>query len=71
MKVRVKPGSKKELVRELSEGEFEVRVCAPPERGRANERLIELVAEHFGVSKSRVRIVRGERSREKLLEIDL
>ena len=71
LKVKVKPSSKREGVREVSLGELEVRVSAPPERGKANERLIELLAKHYGVRKGAVRILRGETSREKLIEIDL
>ncbi len=71
IKVKVKPGSKREEVKELSPHYLEVRVSAPPEKGKANERVIELLAKHYGVRKSAVRIIRGETSREKLIEIDL
>ncbi len=71
IKVKVKPGSKREEVKELSPDYLEVRVSAPPEKGKANERVIELLAKHYGVRKSAVRIIRGETSREKLIEIDL
>jgi len=71
LKVKVKPRSKKESVKEISETELEVRVSAPPERGKANSRLIEILSKHFGVPKSKIRIVKGETSREKLVEVEL
>ena len=71
IEVRVKPGSKKDIVRKLGDGTLEVKVSAPPERGKANERLIEVLARHYGVSKSSIRIVKGHTSRIKLIEIDL
>ena len=71
LRVRVRPGAREESVRELSGDELEVRVSAPPQKGKANERVRELLAEHFGVSRSRVRILKGESSRRKLIEIDL
>ena len=71
VKVKAKPKSKKEGVKKLSEEYFEVRVNAPPEKGRANERIRELLAEHFGVPKSRVKLVRGETSRDKVFEVEL
>ncbi len=71
IKVKVKPGSRKEEVKELGPDHLEVRVKAPPEKGKANERVIELLAKHYGVRKSAVRIIKGEASREKLIEIDL
>ena len=71
VKVKVKPGSKREEVKVISPDRLEVKVSAPPEKGKANGRLIALIAKHFGVRKSAVRIIRGETSREKLIEIDL
>ncbi|NPB05315.1 MAG: DUF167 domain-containing protein [Aquificae bacterium] len=71
VRVRAKPRSKKEGVKRLSEDLLEVRVSVPPEGGRANERIRELLASFFGVSKSRVKLLKGETSREKLFEVDL
>jgi uncharacterized protein len=45
-------------------------VAAPPERGRANAALVELLAELLGVPRSHVRVVGGHGSRRKLVEID-
>jgi len=46
-----------------------VRVMAPPVDGKANKALTALLAEEFKVPKSKIRIVRGESSRDKLVEI--
>lgn len=51
------------------DGGVVIRVTASPTDGRANEAVIELVAEYFSVAKSRVIIVRGLRSRNKYIEI--
>ncbi len=68
VKVRVVPRAKREEV--IPEGDsLVVKVREPPEGGRANKRVVELLAKHFGVSKSRVEIVRGHRSREKLVRV--
>ncbi|NPA12994.1 MAG: DUF167 domain-containing protein [Aquificae bacterium] len=69
IQVKVKPSSKKEGIRQIEEGYLEVRVNKPPEKGKANQRVVELLAEHFGVSKSKVKLLKGETSREKLFEI--
>jgi uncharacterized protein YggU (UPF0235/DUF167 family) len=47
-----------------------VRLAAPPERGRANDALVALLAEALGVPKAEVRIVGGRTSRRKLVEVD-
>ena len=46
------------------------RVSAPPVDGRANRALCRLIARRAGVAASRVTIVRGERSRDKLIGVD-
>ena len=51
------------------EGRVKVYLTAPPVEGRANQALIEVLAAHFQVRKGDIRIVRGEKSREKIIEI--
>jgi uncharacterized protein (TIGR00251 family) len=47
-----------------------VRVTEPPLEGRANAALVKLIAKRAGVAKSRVSIVRGARSRQKLVLVE-
>jgi uncharacterized protein len=47
-----------------------VRVTAPALDGRANRAVCRLLSKHLGVAPSRITIVRGERSREKLIEVE-
>jgi uncharacterized protein (TIGR00251 family) len=67
--VTVKPQARKEEVRKIAEGEYIVLLRAPAREGKANEALIALLANHFSVPKSSVKIIRGQRSRKKLVEI--
>ena len=69
IRVKVKPNSKTE---ELSqEGDtFIVKVKEPPKEGKANQAVIKLLAEHFGVSQSQVRILSGLRSKDKAVEVE-
>jgi uncharacterized protein (TIGR00251 family) len=68
IQVKVKPNSRTE---ELSqEGDsFIVKVKEPPKEGKANQAVIKLLAEHFSVSQSQVRILSSFRSRKKVIEI--
>lgn len=68
--VRVRPGSRQAGVEKLAPGEYKVSVISPAERGEANREVVARLAEYFGVPPSRVRIVRGEKSRLKLIAID-
>ena len=69
--VHVIPNAKQAVVTKISETSYEIRVDETALRGRANRRLVEVLSDHFKVSKSRVSIVKGEKSREKIVEIDL
>ena len=54
---------------ERAGGVLRVRVTAAPEGGEANRAVIGLLAEAFGVAPSRVELVRGAASRDKLFRI--
>ena len=58
---------KNEVIEE--KGRFRVRVSAAPEDGKANRAVCELLAKYFGVRVSEVRIVQGEKSRNKVIGI--
>ena len=62
-------GSRDELIG-LRDGILQAKVTAPPVEGRANRALCRLIAKRAGVAPSRVSIVRGERSREKLVQVE-
>ena len=68
--VRVVPrATRAEIVGERG-GRLLIRVTAPPLEGRANDAVRRLVAKATGVGVSHVRVVRGERGRDKTLRID-
>jgi len=68
--VRVRAGTYRDDVVGVLDGVLLVRVAAPAHEGRANRALCRLLAERLAVAPSRVVIVRGHRSREKLVEVD-
>lgn len=68
--VHVKPGARKNELIWLDDTTAKASVTAAPEKGKANEAVVELLAEHYGVAKSRVRLVRGATTRIKQLSVD-
>lgn len=68
--VRVAPRSSGDRIVGVQDGALKVALTAPPVDGAANEALKKLLAKALGVSKSRVEILRGERSRIKMLRVD-
>jgi len=68
IQVRVKPNSRTEEVSQEGDS-FIVKVKEPPKEGKANQAVIKLLAEHFGVAMSRVRILSGLKSKNKVVEV--
>lgn len=54
----------------MVDGVLQVKVSAPPVDGKANRALCRLVAKQIGVAPSRVSVIRGEKSRQKVLLIE-
>ena len=67
--IRVKPNARKNEVRLLEGNTYLVSVTAPPVEGKANEKVIEVLAEYFGKPKRAISILRGENARVKVVEI--
>ena len=66
--IRVVPRAKQNKVVEEA-GRLKVYLTAPPVEGKANDLLIEVLAEYLGVKKKQLRLVRGEKGRDKLVEV--
>ena len=68
--VKVSPRSSKNEVIKSSAGDYRVKLTAPPVDGKANDMLIRVLAEYFGVSKSSLKIIGGKTARTKIVEIE-
>lgn len=70
VKVAIKPNSKhREEVVGAAGGALTVYTKSPAIEGRANEAAVRLLADHFGVSQGRVKLVRGHRSKYKVFDV--
>jgi uncharacterized protein len=69
-RVRVQPRASKNSVGGEWEGALKVRLTAPPVDSKANEALCRLLAECLNVPAGAVRLLSGERSRTKRVEVD-
>ena len=63
--VRAQPGARKAGILGEYAGALKVAVTAPPEDGRANKALIELLARALNLKRSQVKLLSGETSRDK------
>ncbi len=71
IRVYVTPNAREGYVVKVSEDYFEAWVDERAIGGRANKRLLEILAEHFKVPKSRISILRGTKSRDKTVQVIL
>ena len=67
--LRVTPGARVEAV-ELGEGVVQIKVRAKPEGGKANDAVLELLADALGVATSRLQLLRGATGRDKQVRIN-
>ena len=69
MKVRATPGASRDRIVGVLGDALKVAVSAAPEKGRANKRILELLADALGLPRRNVDLVGGETSRDKLVRI--
>ena len=69
LSIQAKPNSKKTGIEKISETEWTVKVRESALEGQANDAIIKAVAEELKIPKTRIIILRGQKSKHKLLEI--
>jgi len=67
--ITVKPNSSQEKIVKTSDDELTVYLRAKPHDGEANKALIKLLAKHFDIPKTSIKIIRGTNSRVKTVEL--
>jgi uncharacterized protein (TIGR00251 family) len=67
--VRVVPNASRDEIVGWQEGVLKIKLQAVPEDGKANKALCVLLAREFGCHKREVRIISGEKSRTKVVEV--
>jgi len=70
LQIKVKPRSRMSSLEQAADGTWVARLKSPPVDGKANEELVELVAERFGCRKAQVVIKSGAAGRMKLVKVE-
>jgi len=70
LEVKVIPGAKKQAIEILSPNSVKLKVISKPQRGLANQEAISLLSNFLKIPKSSIKIVRGEKSRNKIFLIE-
>lgn len=68
--IKAKPNAREEIVEKLDDSHFVISVKEQPIKGKANLAIIRALAKYFGVESSKVNIVSGHASRQKIIRID-
>lgn len=71
LKVSIQPGSKKNEIIGFHDEYLKIKIKAAPIEGKANEELISFLAKFLKLHKTDIKIIHGENSKKKLLEISL
>jgi len=70
IEVKVITGAKKEEIIKEDNLRYKVKIRVKREKGKANKKLIEYLSKYFNVSKSKIKIIKGEYSNKKIINID-
>jgi uncharacterized protein len=69
LRLRVSPGASRSEIAGRHGEAWKVRIAAQPQRGKANDALVELLASTLGVSRSGIEILAGHGSRDKTVVV--
>ncbi len=67
--IKAKTQSKIEKVEKIDNTHFYVHVKEPPEKGKANNAIIKALSKHFNIPSSKINIISGHTSKQKIIEI--
>jgi uncharacterized protein YggU (UPF0235/DUF167 family) len=67
--VKVKVNARADMVEKIDDGDYVVHTTALPVENKANEKVLELLGAYFGIAKSRLRMIRGFTSHNKVIEV--
>ena len=69
IKVKIVPGSSKNKIIGAYNDALKITITAPPVEGKANKKCIAYLAKYFDVAKSKIEIISGQTSKNKLIRI--
>ncbi|HOK40384.1 MAG TPA: DUF167 domain-containing protein [bacterium] len=70
IEIKVIANAKKEEIIKTGENEYKVKVSAPAIENKANKRLLQILADYFNTNISNIKIIKGEKTNKKILEIN-
>ena len=71
LNIKVIPKSSLNKITKCEDGSLKIKLTSPPVDGEANKKFIELLSKEYKVAKTKIRIVKGETGKNKVVEIDI
>jgi hypothetical protein len=69
--IKVKTKAKIKKFVKIDDNHYSISINSPPEKGKANKEIVKMLAKKFDVSISKIQILLGEKSKEKIINIDI
>ncbi|PIT97318.1 hypothetical protein COT77_02130 [Candidatus Berkelbacteria bacterium CG10_big_fil_rev_8_21_14_0_10_41_12] len=66
--ISVKTNAKNSSIEQISKTHFKIHIKSPPAEGKANGEIIKILSKYLKIPKSRISIIHGTRSREKIVD---
>lgn len=70
IKVKVITNAKRNEIVEQDGNYFKIKISAPPVKGKANKELIYFLSKYFKVPVNKIRIIKGEKSKNKIIKVE-
>ncbi len=67
--IKLIPRSSLNQITKISENEYKIKITSAPVDGEANKQLISFLSKEWKIAKSKIKIIKGETSRNKIIEI--
>ena len=68
--IKIIPNASKDQIIKIDESNLKIKTTKPPEDGKANEAVIEILANYFKVKKNQIKIISGITSQKKIIQIN-
>lgn len=71
IKVKITPrAGKNEIINTMADGTLKIKLKAPPVEDMANKELIKFLSKELDTAKSKIKIIKGERSKNKIIKLE-
>lgn len=67
--LHVQPRARRDGIAGLHDERLKIRITAPPAEDKANRHLVQFLAQEFGVPRSQVELISGQRGRDKRIAV--